>query len=193
MKWKRYYNVDISEIHRLNLEGYSLPELSKKFGIPRTTLNRYLHSEGYDVLHTKYRTKVAKRRIIAETKEFKCTSAWKRSLIRKLGPKCMICGYETIIEAHHIIPMCDGGKTTIENGCLLCPNHHAEAHVGILSKALLKRDELLESRIGNQQPSLESKWLNPPRVKEGSTTNARAKAVIATRASRNIVNVDDIV
>lgn len=42
---------------------------------------------------------------------------------------CMVpgCGYKTFVDAHHIVKRSKGGKHYINNGVLLCPNHHREA------------------------------------------------------------------
>jgi hypothetical protein len=52
---------------------------------------------------------------------------------------CEICGWnETNRDLHHIIPVSQGGKTTLDNIVSLCPNHHRMAH-----KDMLSREELL--------------------------------------------------
>lgn len=38
---------------------------------------------------------------------------------------------EPYVEAHHIIPLADGGEDTLENLICICPTHHAEAHLGV--------------------------------------------------------------
>ena len=76
----------------------------------------------------------------------------------------------------------------MENGILLCPNHHAEIHAEILdiNLALLKRGELLENpEKDNQQLSHESNCKDAARVMESSTTSSRAKAVMEPRAPRS--------
>lgn len=98
----------------------------------------------------------------------------------------MICGYNKIVEAHHIVPATEGGQMTIKNGALVCPNHHAESHAGLidLKVALSKRGELLENpEKDNQQPSYVSSNLVARDI-EGPETNSRAKAVMETRALR---------
>jgi len=48
---------------------------------------------------------------------------------------CEICSWnETNRDLHHIIPVSQGGKTTLDNIISLCPNHHRMAHRGMLSK-----------------------------------------------------------
>ena len=49
MKWKRKYSVNLQEVHEKNLAGASLVDLSKEYGIPRTTLNRYLLDAGFSI------------------------------------------------------------------------------------------------------------------------------------------------
>lgn len=147
MKWARKYNIDLEEIHKKNASGASLVDLSKEYDIPRTTLNRYLHSAGYTIYMNRKNTVQYRVSRVLNRSEYTCTSSWKRALIVRYGHRCIICGYDKIIEAHHIIPQECGGKTTIDNGVLLCPNHHAEAHAGILDlrSSLVKRGELLEN------------------------------------------------
>lgn len=75
--------------------------------------------------------------------------SFRKRLIDKYGMRCMKsdCTYYKIVQAHHLEEKSKGGKDTIENGILLCPNHHAEFHAGFIS---LK--ELFESKqnIDNQ-------------------------------------------
>jgi len=199
VKWKKEYVVDMSEAKRLNHEeGFTMPELSEKFGIPKTTLMRYFHQANIPIYFNNHNG-LTTRWIIRRKKEnFKCVNAWKRALIERFGHKCMVCGYQTIVEAHHILPLHDGGKTSIDNGVLLCPNHHAEAHAGLFDLiALSKSGELLgKQEIAYQQPSRKSikKWLRKTslRVTEGSETRARAEAVMAPRAPDGL-SAEDIV
>lgn len=56
--------------------------------------------------------------------------AAKQQLIRFNGTKCMLCGKDmkSNITWHHIIPRCQHGEDTYENGALLCPNCHRLVH-----------------------------------------------------------------
>lgn len=148
MKWQRKHIVDVEEAHGRNLKGESIGTLAAEYGVPTTTLNRYLHQAGYQVLFNR-RSALRKSWYTKERDRevYICSEAWKRTLVRRYGYKCMICGYDKIVEAHHVVPAVEGGKMTIANGCLLCPNHHAEAHAGLidLTVALSKRGELLEN------------------------------------------------
>jgi len=189
MNCVKKYKVDVANAHSLNMAGFSLPEISKKLGIPRTTLNRYLINSGFTVRKS-YRDINMKRweKNRTDTSVFHTSDCWKNALIRKFGHRCLIpgCTYTTIVEAHHIVFSAHGGKMTIANGILLCPNHHAEVHAGILdiNEAFIKSGELLEKQeTVNQQPSLiNSPFMRILKYEEGSETNSQAKAVMETRA-----------
>jgi hypothetical protein len=209
MKWAKKYLINLDEVYQKHLEGNSLPALSKMYNVPRTTLARYFESYNLVIHNHKHGRRCAnmKRRLpFAKAGDdsyvYKTSTAWKRGLLQVHPHQCSIalCGYTAFVEAHHILPAVDGGKMTIKNGCLLCPNHHAEAHAGLIDiDALLKRGELLESREnGNQQPSCVSN--DAMRDTEGSETRDHAKAVLSPRAPRIVgipkymqYNNDDIV
>lgn len=65
----------------------------------------------------------------------------RRRAIRVHGHKCMIpgCDFDYVVHNHHITPRSEGGSHDLENCILLCPNHHALADAGVLS-----RDDLRE-------------------------------------------------
>lgn len=134
MKWAKKYDVDVQKIHELNIGGSSLPDISKMFGIPQTTLNRYLKNAGFKVQTNGHSTAIRGWISRARKSEFTCSTAWKNALIRRFGHRCMVegCEYETIVEAAHIIAQVDGGKMTLDNGVVVCPNHHAESHAGLV-------------------------------------------------------------
>ena len=128
----------MEEIHSKHMEGYSLPELSEEYGIPRTTLNRYLRNEGLPIYFNRHKGRIARvNRGRRNIKEFACLTAWRNALIEERGHKCQVCGYDKIVDCHHIVFQCEGGKNTRENGILLCPNHHAEAHAGMIDEKYL--------------------------------------------------------
>lgn len=71
-----------------------------------------------------------------------------KELILLYGGRCAICGWratEELItakgrrqyaygnEIHHIVAVRDGGKASFSNLILLCPNHHKQADLGLLS------------------------------------------------------------
>jgi len=188
MKWRQKYIIDIDKLYHENRNGASLVDLSNKYNIPRTTLNRYFSKHGLDVMCNRKNSGQYRINQKLKMEKYTCSYAWKKGLVLKYGYKCMACGYDKIVEAHYIVPSVDGGEMTICNGSLFCPNCHAEAHAGILEFdiALLKRDELLENpEKDNQQPSHKDNCQETAKVVEGSTTSSRAEAVMEPRASRS--------
>jgi len=188
MNCVKKYNVNVEKIHVENLLGLNLRELSKKYGIPKTTIGRYLRKAGHEIKMNGRNPYKWMTENFDYTFSSNSTVCWKQALVYYHGHKCFVCGYDKIVEAHHILPLNDGGLTTIRNGILLCPNCHAEVHRELLdlTKALVKLDELLENLYeGNQQPSCICKHNNMPRDTEGSETSRGAKAIILPRASRS--------
>lgn len=55
-----------------------------------------------------------------------------RWLYEKQRGKCVVCGFDEIVEVHHIHPKYLGGSEEPENLVLLCPNHHALIDRGML-------------------------------------------------------------
>jgi len=117
MKWKKKYNINLKEVHEKNINGDSLTELSIEYGIPKTTLRNYLINAGYRIQMN--RKNFSRSYFVSKTDKdidydysSKNTIPWKQALIFHFGHKCRICGYDKIVEAHHIIPTSDGGSTT---------------------------------------------------------------------------------
>lgn len=50
---------------------------------------------------------------------------------------CLVCGFDSVVAAHHIIPKRYGGTNGIANIITLCPNHHYMAHAGLLKQEYL--------------------------------------------------------
>lgn len=56
--------------------------------------------------------------------------------------KCRICGFDQVIEVHHIQPRKrngGGGLDTLENLITLCPNHHTLADRGLIPASELRK------------------------------------------------------
>jgi len=49
-----------------------------------------------------------------------------------IEPKCQICGFDDVIEIHHVVSPKKGGDENFDNLVILCPNHHALLHAGLL-------------------------------------------------------------
>ncbi len=62
------------------------------------------------------------------------------------GENCEVCGYALSVDVHHLIPRSEDGKDEADNLAVLCPNHHREVHIGILTKndILRFRKQLVE-------------------------------------------------
>jgi predicted restriction endonuclease len=66
-------------------------------------------------------------------KESNYTSTARQVVFRVFPRKCMICGWDVIVNVHHIKPRRDGGANDLDNLVILCPNHHAMADRGLIS------------------------------------------------------------
>lgn len=60
---------------------------------------------------------------------YKTKHSWAKAVLRFFGNKCQKCGWNKArCDAHHKIPKSEGGKNTIANGIVLCPNCHRIEH-----------------------------------------------------------------
>jgi hypothetical protein len=79
---------------------------------------------------------------------------WKKALRKRFSGACMRCGWDLApCDTHHILPKRKGGKQTLENGIILCPNCHRLADYGILStEELIRIRADAEARLLNNSP-----------------------------------------
>lgn len=68
--------------------------------------------------------------------------------------KCELCGYERATEVAHIIPRKEGGKYTLDNSVILCPNCHYLFDKNLLTEE--ERSKLLS--IERIQNNLKKLW-----------------------------------
>jgi hypothetical protein len=54
--------------------------------------------------------------------------------LRHYPPVCMICGFDVVVSVHHVLARRHGGGNDPENLAVLCPNHHAMADRGLISR-----------------------------------------------------------
>ena len=48
---------------------------------------------------------------------------------------CELCGWDaTTRDVHHIVPVSQGGKNTLDNVIVVCPNHHRMYHKHLISE-----------------------------------------------------------
>lgn len=87
--------------------------------------------------HTAQALKLAK--LGKSTSKEGCWSFGKRAVYDRDNRKCVICGFDIVIHAHHIKPRSKGGSNHLDNMITLCPNHHAMVHHGIITEIELIR------------------------------------------------------
>ncbi|MHA7263461.1 HNH endonuclease [Arthrobacter sp. TMN-37] len=82
-----------------------------------TTLSR-VETPGSPAIQQSYSYGLAKRR--------NHQRRFRNLLLANYDPVCHVCGFDQveILEAAHIVPDSMDGPSTVENGRLLCPNHH---------------------------------------------------------------------
>lgn len=60
---------------------------------------------------------------------YKTRHSWAKAVLRAMGNQCEQCGWnEARCDVHHRQPKAKGGKHTIANGMVVCPNCHRIAH-----------------------------------------------------------------
>jgi hypothetical protein len=64
--------------------------------------------------------------------------------LRRDKARCRICGFDTMVEVHHIIARRHGGPDTLDNLITLCPSHHTMSDRRLITiedlRALLIKD-----------------------------------------------------
>ena len=66
-----------------------------------------------------------------ETQTRATKSRWSK-LFQERGCKCQFCGFNDVVEIHHIVSLKAGGTNDLFNLLVLCPNHHSLLHHGLL-------------------------------------------------------------
>lgn len=85
---------------------------------------KYHHARGYcnvcynKTFHKEYYRLASRKQHSGITKE----------VFQQLSKKCLLCGFDKIIDVHHLIAKSQGGTHTIDNLVVLCPNHHKMIH-----------------------------------------------------------------
>lgn len=69
-----------------------------------------------------------------------------------IGVRCELCGYDKILQYHHVIFRENGGSDNLSNIIALCPNHHMEVHhcgldISEEHKKVLQRMEDIKNSI----------------------------------------------
>lgn len=76
--------------------------------------------------------------IVANKNRGKNITQGKRLALQRDGGKCRICGFDVIVEVHHITPKRHGGPDKEHNLITLCPNHHTMADRGLITEDELR-------------------------------------------------------
>lgn len=129
-----------------SLNPFTKEYLNEEYVINRKTINqiaaenncswdcvrRKLKKFGF-IIKERDRNNGIPKRTTSESRKFQ------REAIRKFGYRCMICGYDRIVHAHHIERRSIAGDDSMDNAIMLCPNHHAEADLGIITPEELRK------------------------------------------------------
>jgi predicted restriction endonuclease len=87
--------------------------------------------------------------VFASKKEYANKGAWNKAMRRLYPDQCMRCGWNSApCDTHHITPKNNGGKYTIENGVILCPNCHRLADFELITVDELKSCKKTAQVIG---------------------------------------------
>lgn len=60
---------------------------------------------------------------------YRTRHGWAKAVLNFYGNRCQRCGWaEAKCDAHHLVPKASGGRHTIANAIVLCPNCHRVEH-----------------------------------------------------------------
>lgn len=113
--------------------GYTYTEISQELQRDHTTImHLYKKSNSSELIKEIFKN----RNIESETTHIKNISITNQRrygyIYERYGGKCLVCGFNSIIEICHIIPRYIGGTNEPSNLIVLCPNHHAMFDRGML-------------------------------------------------------------
>ena len=80
------------------------------------------------------------------------TTDWARLVKERDGGRCQFegCGATDNLEAHHLLPLAQGGLNTLENGITLCREHHRREYLRL---HLRVHTEAKTSRLFSKRPT----------------------------------------
>lgn len=117
----------------------TINQIAHEFGCSWDTVRKRLMRLGFPMRLSDAYQKSKRKRTAVESKQFQ------KRLLRLYGYKCAICGYDKFVNCHHVERWAKTENNSVENGIVLCPNHHAEADYGIISPEELRHYQLRES------------------------------------------------
>jgi len=108
-------------VFKLYKERKTYKEISQILGIPQSTVGYYVY----------------KQKICNRYGDGIINGATRQRIKNLLNiNSCELCGYDRILDVAHIVPRKDGGKWTLDNVLILCPNCHR-----LFDKNLLNDEE----------------------------------------------------
>lgn len=111
----------------------TLNQIAAEFGTSIDTVRKHIIRFGFSMAWDSRSHRVTtRRRTSTEMRRFQ------KIVIKEQGYACMVCGYDKFVNVHHIKPWSQTSDDTVENGIVLCPNHHSEADYGIISQEELR-------------------------------------------------------
>lgn len=131
------FEADVREHNRGNAKYCSLSccaKAPKNIHVHDRTCINCNHNFKSKCADTKYCTNSCKQQY--RRKQIITKNYATKSLQRILGHlPCELCGWsDSIRDVHHIIPVSKGGKNTLDNVLVLCPNHHRMIHHNLVSE-----------------------------------------------------------
>lgn len=121
------YPMNRAYLEEHYVRGRKTPnQIARQIGCSWDVVIRRLHRYGFQVRN--HDTKgVRDKRTVTESRKFQ------KILLRAYRFSCAICGYDKFVNCCHILPRSKGGTDTLNNGIVLCPNHHTELDYGIIT------------------------------------------------------------
>lgn len=111
----------------------TINQIAAEFGCSWDTIYKRIKKYNFPLRNRKMFYRNGSKRTTTDHKRFQ------RMMFKVYGYKCAICGYNKFVNAHHIESWAKDKNDSLENGILLCPNHHAEADYGIITPEELRK------------------------------------------------------
>lgn len=113
--------------------GHSFPSIAREINRDHTTAMSAFDNakKDQDIVRISERRLMRDGQVDSQKRKIKAHGRWAH-IYELFGGKCYVCGFDEVVEVHHIVPRAIGGKDHPENLVLLCPNHHALADRGMI-------------------------------------------------------------
>ena len=116
----------------------TLNQIAQEFGCSWDTIRKYINRFDLPMRNQSRKYKSSYKRTTTIIRQFQ------KKLLNLYGYKCAICGYDKFVNAHHIEQWSKRQDNSAKNGIVLCPNHHAEADYGLITKNELRKYQINE-------------------------------------------------